>query len=137
MFLTLGAAAKQAGLSKTTISRAIKTGKLSAERCPDTNSFKIHPSELHRFTEAAQVVRGGQSATAETLPEPQVELRVRCEVAEAKLALTEKHLDDMRADRDLWREQATEAQAAVTRLLPAPSTPPERRGLRRWWRRAG
>src|SRR3954468_3037282 len=46
MFLTLGEASKQSGFSKATLSRAIRDGKLSAQRSPETNSFKIDPAEL-------------------------------------------------------------------------------------------
>src|SRR5687767_8121919 len=62
MFLTLGEAAKHSGLSKATVSRAIRDGKLSAQKSPDTGSYKIDPAELHRYTEATKVLR----ATGET-----------------------------------------------------------------------
>jgi hypothetical protein len=44
---TLGQAAKAAGISKPTIARAIKAGKLSAARNPD-GTYSIEPAELHR-----------------------------------------------------------------------------------------
>lgn len=47
MKYTLGTAAKATGLSKTTIHRAIKSGKLSANR-NENGSFEIDASELHR-----------------------------------------------------------------------------------------
>ena len=46
-YFTLGEAAKQAGVSKPTLSKAIKTGRLSAERQPD-GSYRIQPAELFR-----------------------------------------------------------------------------------------
>jgi len=46
-YFTLGEAAKQAGVSKPTLSKAIKTGRLSAERQPD-GSYRIQPVELFR-----------------------------------------------------------------------------------------
>ena len=46
-FLTLGEAAKETGKSKPTLSRAIKSGKLScAEK--ENNSYRIDPAELFR-----------------------------------------------------------------------------------------
>jgi hypothetical protein len=45
--LTVGQAAKKIGKAKTTVSRAIKAGKLSAER-RDDGSYAIEPSELLR-----------------------------------------------------------------------------------------
>ena len=47
MAYSLGEAAKAVRLSKATLSRAIKTGKLSAEKQLN-GSFKIEVSELHR-----------------------------------------------------------------------------------------
>ena len=44
---TLGQAAKAANVSKTTIQRAIKSGRLSATR-RDDGSYDIDPAELRR-----------------------------------------------------------------------------------------
>jgi hypothetical protein len=44
---TLGQAAKAAGVSKTTLRRAIENGRLSASR-NDDGSYEIDPAELHR-----------------------------------------------------------------------------------------
>ena len=45
--VTLGQAARLTGLGKTTITRAIRAGKLSATRRED-GSYEIDPSELSR-----------------------------------------------------------------------------------------
>jgi excisionase family DNA binding protein len=44
---TLGEAAKAAGVSKTTLRRAIQSGRISAIR-RDDGSYEIDPAELHR-----------------------------------------------------------------------------------------
>ena len=49
MKITLGQAAKQAGISKSYLSKLIKTGKISAERQPN-GEFRIDPSELDRLS---------------------------------------------------------------------------------------
>lgn len=49
--LTLGDAAKRAGVSKATISKSLSSGKLSGEKIPTANGryeFSIDPSELDR-----------------------------------------------------------------------------------------
>ncbi len=46
---TLGEAAKAVGFSKTTLSRAIKKGNLSAKRLDD-GSYKIDAAELERWS---------------------------------------------------------------------------------------
>jgi excisionase family DNA binding protein len=57
MKMTLGEAARHSGLNKSTISRAIKDGKLSAEKSDETNSYKIDVAELERYREAVRVTR--------------------------------------------------------------------------------
>jgi excisionase family DNA binding protein len=136
--MTLGEAAKQSGFSKATLSRAIRDGKLSAERSLETNSFKIDPAELHRYSEAMQVVRN----TAETEREERTathssnskkgdetdletrmrevrehaELEARAKLAEARLADMKVLLDEMKQQRDKWEQQAERAM----RMLAAP-----------------
>ena len=51
MSYTLGEAAKAAGFSKPTLSRAIKNGKLSAKRLDD-GSYSIDAAELERWKDA-------------------------------------------------------------------------------------
>src|SRR5687768_16639824 len=48
MQLTLGQAARQAKISKSYLSKLIRTGKISAERQPN-GEFRIDPSELDRI----------------------------------------------------------------------------------------
>lgn len=122
-YLSLGAAAQQAGVAKSTLSRAIRNGKLSAQRCPETNALKVDPAELARFLDATRIVRLEHSAPAVPAADPALATQVQ--VLESKLALTERHLEEVRADRDEWRQQAQRL------ALPGP----ERRRWR-WWRRA-
>ena len=49
--ITFGEAARQCGVAKGTISKAIKSGKLSATRNEDS-SWSIDAAELHRYVEA-------------------------------------------------------------------------------------
>ena len=61
--VTLGEAARQTGRSKSQISRAIRDGKLSAERSVETGSFKIEQSELRRWQDVTTVVRATAAAS--------------------------------------------------------------------------
>lgn len=127
-FLTLGAAAKQSGLGKATLSRAIRAGKLSAERCPETSTFKIDPSELQRFVEASRIVRAEHASTPQdpVAPAPETALleeRAARQLAEARLQDLKVMLDEARADRDRWHAQAE--RLALTGPL---------RERRSWWR---
>ena len=59
MLLTLGQAAKLAGKGKTTLTRAIQAGRLSATRLED-GSYRIDPAELCRVYDV-------RAATPETV----------------------------------------------------------------------
>ncbi len=131
-YVTLGEAAKRTGLSKTTLHRKIRSGEISVRERGADGAFRIDASELLRFMDALRVQRatssGGTNGAAAGAPlETQLALqeeRHARELAETKLALTERQLTDALADRDQWREQAQRL------VLPGPK--PERRG---WWRR--
>ncbi len=107
MHVTLGAAARQSGLSKSTISRAIRDGKLSALRSPDTGSYKIEQSELARYLEATAVARATAETGAPTQSATPPALRASVNDLRGMLA-------DMTAQRDAWQRMAE----AVQRQLP-------------------
>lgn len=120
MRYTLGEASKATGKSKTTIQRAIAKGNISAEK--DGNKYSIDPSELHRIFPIRNVDTVSRNNTCDTsIPqEDTLELRTQIKVLEAMLTREREVLDEVRADRDAWRQQATA-------LLAAPQK------LRRWW----
>src|SRR5688572_29247157 len=57
MRYTLGTAAKATGKNKSTLSRDIKSGKISATR-RDDGSYEIDPAELHRVYPAVECGTG-------------------------------------------------------------------------------
>jgi excisionase family DNA binding protein len=130
--LSLGQAARATGASKSTIQRAIKTGRLSATRL-EGGGYSIDPSELFRVY--APVSQAPADATdASTGPvERHTTPAAPAAVYEAQIAslrevgdLLRGQLGDLREDRDRWRNQAERLALA----------PPARRPW--WpWRRAG
>src|SRR5438045_1762549 len=62
MRYTLGQAAKATGVSKMTIQRALKSGRLSGHK-DDTGSYRIDPAELHRVFPAAIQGDGNTAVT--------------------------------------------------------------------------
>lgn len=120
--LSLSQAAKKAGKSKSTINRAIKSGKLSATR-HDDGTYTIAASELFRAFpfgtpsgsewSDAQPQRTPDEASTATAD-------IRIAALEDALARERELNEDLKADRDHWRQQATA-------LLTAP---PKRS---RWW----
>lgn len=143
MKLTMGQAAKQVNCSKATLSRAIKEGRLSAEKRED-GSYAIDPSELQRYADAAEhrLLRETVSepsktglmmrstipvATGETPDETgglQVELAVlreRLKVLEAERERerrqVEEQIEDLRRQRDQANEERREKDRQLTALL--------------------
>lgn len=145
--LSLGQAARAAEVSKSSISRAISSGRLSATRNAERGGWDITEDELFRVFPVANrkpvatPVANGKLRRSETPKNSQSETVSAVEIAvlRAKLeakdelhqALQNQHqtlltqMDDLRADRDAWRQQAEN----TARLL----TPPRRW----WWQRAG
>lgn len=110
MAYTLGEAAKATGKSKATISKAIKTGRISASK-NESGTFHIDPVELHRVY--APTVSDEREETPSKPPDNTAndglirELQARLEAAQERLADRETVISDLREDRDKWRQQAT------------------------------
>lgn len=118
--LSLTQAAKIAGKSKSTINRAIKSGKLSATR-HDDGSYSIDGAELARVFPSGTPL-GSEWVSAAPPTELARTATLEAENAALRAALDREReaLDEVRADRDAWRQQATALLAA----------PPKRRS---WW----
>lgn len=98
-YLSLGEAAKAAGVAKGTISKALKSGKLSYVE-KTTAGYQIDPAELFRAfpekqTETVEIER------LETYPET-----VETVILQTRLEAAERRAETAEADRDAWREQA-------------------------------
>ena len=128
MSYTLGQAAKAASVSKTTIQRAIKSGRVSASRQSD-GSYVIDPAELHRVF-PSDGNGDGEMASSVTV-NVTGELRVEVEMLRERLTEKDAVIADLREDRDHWRAQAEQATRLLTDQRPAVQ-PDVRRG---WWRR--
>lgn len=122
MRYTLGTASKATGKSKTTIQRAISKGLISGEKVRG-GEYSIDPSELHRvFPPLSPDTVSRDPKVDDTRPRYGTpELRAKIEALESMLDREREALNEVRADRDAWKQQATAL------LLTAP---PKRR---RWW----
>lgn len=127
---SVGQAARLVGCGKTTITRAIKSGRLSAERLED-GSYQIDGSELMRvysitvetLEQSRETVTAVHHATPPVTPvTPDVTARLAALDAEVK-GLREL-LSEVKDSRDQWRMQAERL------ALMAPDQKP-----RSWWRR--
>ena len=120
--LSLGQAARLAGIGKTTLTRAIRAGKVSATR-RDDGRYEIDPAELGRVYDIKAETPETVTATGDVVHQatpaarPRDPLDVRVATAEAELTgarqlikTLEAQVEDLRGDRDGWRQQAEMAQ---------------------------
>ena len=137
MTYTLGMAARATGLSKSTIHRAVKAGRVSAGRS-DTGDYAIDPAELHRvFPPVQDATRSGNgSVTQDATPSERGEVALRYARLEAEIAaslqvtaLLCEQLHETRVDRERWRGQAQHLVAALAAPVTEFKTPPRRRGF--------
>jgi len=103
MTYTLGQAAKATGKSKSTISKALNNGIISAEKGAN-GAFKIDPSELHRVFPPNSVKE--HPKILENTTKEHLETAVKVAQLEVRLEAAEKRADDLEQDRDSWRNQA-------------------------------
>ena len=124
---SLGTAAKATGKAKSSILRAIKSGRISAIRTD--SGWSIDPAELHRVfplkdDNASQPGSGDAAERDATSPE-QLELfvlKTEVRVLQATGEMLRSQVDDIRRDRDTWRDLAQAVQRQA-------------RDQRSWWRR--
>jgi len=116
MQLTVGLAAKEIGKAKTTVSRAIKKGKLSATK-NDDGSYSIDPAELFRaFPPKAETVKAQSHATASD----QAQLR-EIELLQRLVTEQKERITGLEADKErVW---------ALLENMQGKQPEPERKGL--------
>lgn len=140
MPMTVGQAAKITGFSKPTIARAIKAGRLSAQRKED-GSYEIDPAELARVYAISvdavvtgnasgnmtrpvpgirSAVAGGHEARhdAENVPVTVARLEGEIESLKAQLAMMRDHAAELRQQRDAWQGQAEVSQRLLADQRP-------------------
>ena len=125
MKYTLGEAAKVTGKSKATISKYLKSGKLSY-LSKTASGYQIDASELQRvFPKSEHTKRSSErSQTQESTHETRVltaKLEAEIEVLKVKWEAERKRADNLESERDDWRDQAKKL------LIEAPRTPVEQR----------
>tara|TARA_B100000767_G_scaffold215485_1_gene203033 strand:- start:51 stop:419 length:369 start_codon:yes stop_codon:yes gene_type:complete len=102
---TAGTAAKAVGKTKSTITKAIASGKISAIK-NDKGAWEIDASELHRVFPPAPL----KTVEIEQLETPKgnSENSKEIQALERLLKAAETQLEDVKADRDEWRKQANQ-----------------------------
>jgi hypothetical protein len=132
MYLSGSEAAKAAGVAKSTISKALHSGKLSyAEKRPD--GYKIDPAELFRVFPKPSETGSEKPHSNDWKPDENPEeaatsapvLEAQLESLKALIAEKERRIADLEADREQLRDDRERLvrnhQADITRI-GSPST---------------
>jgi hypothetical protein len=120
MMLSLSAAAKQVDVSKATIHRAVKSGRVPAVRLED-GSYQIDPAELARVYPSNGSNGSGETRRNTSEAVLKVELEgarqfvrsLQDQLADLRRSVQDQ-VDDLRRDRDGWRQQAEVSQRLLT-----------------------
>ena len=130
MSYTLGEAAIACGKSKSTLSKAIKNGKISAKK-NENGAFEIEPSELHRLYPPAPLAI--EENTSESVdikkketPDSTPKNTSNIEVLEAKLQMANERIEELKADKEKLEVDKEQWRQQATNLLAAPQ---DKRGL--------
>ena len=106
MYLSLGKAAKEAGVAKSTISKALSSGKLSY-REKNSDGYQIDPAELFRvYPKSAKTDADEPSLDDWQLGQAPYSAKFEIQLAGLKSLIAEKdrRITDLEADRVQLRE---------------------------------
>jgi hypothetical protein len=136
MAYSLVTAAAAIGVNRTTVLRAIKGGKISAQRDAQ-GAWQIEPCELHRVFPPLPVAEPAQSSGQAG----EIAL-LRTLVEELRTTVTDlrRREEDLKLDRDHWREALSAAQRLLPKAEPeaAPPVPgTSTRQRRSFWKWVG
>lgn len=119
MKYTAGQAAKAAGVSKATITRALHNGKISGLK-DDNGAWGIDPAELHRvFPPVAHELPATQLVKQPATPENSSETGV----LERENQMLREALIEARQERDRWHQIAERLSIAPPATAPIPQKP--------------
>lgn len=114
MGITLREASEKVGVTRQTLMKAIKTGRVSAEKA-DNGEWRIEPVELFRVWPPVNEMQpplqeGLTSGDASGL--------------QAENRLLREQVAELREERNAWREQAQRLALTDQRATPQPSPQP-------------
>jgi hypothetical protein len=143
MALTLGQAARLTGHGKSTLTRAIKAGRLSASR-RDDGSYEIDPAELSRVysirTDTPETVAQPSHAVHHAPPSGDPDVTARLAALEAEIAGLKDLVEEVKRSRDKAEAACDQWRGQAERLALRPPTPePKAETRHSWWqwRRVG
>ena len=139
MAYSLTEASIASGRNRSSVLRAIKSGRISASRDEATGEWRIEPAELHRLYPVADASGAAPDRNSSAPAEIQ-ELRARLgdkdtTIAEQRAALDDlrRRLDQADADRRQALDRLAAAQERITALLTDQRPAPSASTRRSWW----
>ncbi|MEI6133155.1 MAG: hypothetical protein WCQ41_10090 [Bacillota bacterium] len=122
--LTLGQAAIETGMAKSAISRAIKSGRLSARK-KENGSFEIDPAELFRVYPPASSSNGYEQRQEERSATPNETNGLQREVVVLRELIEEikGERDNLREERERLLKVIEEQAGTVKQLTHQPERP--------------
>jgi hypothetical protein len=124
--LSLSGAATAAGIAKSTIWRAIRSGRVSATKS-ETGSYQIEAAELFRVFPATNKNAAMKQDATDLERVAAAALEAQIGAMKEVGSLLREQLEDVRKDRDAWRAQAEANQRLLIDARP-------RRGFFGWGR---
>jgi hypothetical protein len=119
---TLAEAAQACGVNRSTILRAIKSGRISGQR-DDAGVWSVEPAELHRVFPAEAANKPlQQDAHADAL----------VTLLREQLAEMRGQRDEMKGERDAWRGIAERLTNALPKPVGEPPKPKPKQTLWQW-----
>lgn len=107
--LSLNKAAKEASVAKSTLLEALNSGRMSAGK-NDKGHWQIDPSELFRvFPKTGPAEHGEPNPT----PSQGLQKTTQNGALEVEVKMLREMLEETRADRDSWKDQAQKITALV------------------------
>ena len=110
---TLGQAAKEVGLAKSTVHAAIKNGKLSASK--KHGMYEIQAAELFRVWPKKSQDEEPKSAGAALVQQAILEAEVSGK--DREIGLLKDQVSDLKSERDLYRQRADKYERKSEQLL--------------------
>lgn len=126
---SLKEAAERTGRGKPAILKAIQKGRISAKK-NELGEWQIDPAELHRvYPMISGTVSGNGSGEREETSKETNALQREVEILREERRRDFDLIEDLRKDRDHWRQQAT---ALLTDQREKTPEPKPARGFRAW-----
>lgn len=128
---TLGQAAKATGRSKSTILRALQTGKVSGSKNAH-GQYEIDPAELHRvYRGTVQEERNDDARNSGATGSETAVLRAELDAIQRLAEERQRTIEDLRQRLDREGEERRKLTAMLTDQRPAPAPEPPKG----FWRR--